>query len=93
MARIHFEWDSDKEKANIKKHGLSFGTAQLVFNDKQHLEFYDEIHSTDKEDRYIAIGNIGKILFVVFTERNDATRIISARPANSAERKLYHGNY
>ncbi|MFI3257561.1 MAG: BrnT family toxin [Spirochaetales bacterium] len=90
---MHFEWDSEKEKTNIKKHGISFHTAQLVFTDNNHLEFYDEMHSTAKEERYIALGNIGKILFVVFTEKNNITRIISARPANTAERKLYYGNY
>ncbi len=42
------------------------------------------------EDRYIAIGKVGDVLFVVFTERKDAIRLISARLATNAERGLYY---
>ena len=52
-----FEWDDVKEKINIAKHGIDFGTAALVFRDENRIEFYDEAHSTD-EDRYITIGQI-----------------------------------
>ena len=45
-----FEWDDVKEKINIAKHGIDFGTAALVFQDENRIEFYDEAHSTD-EDR------------------------------------------
>lgn len=50
---------------------------------------FDFEHSDD-EDRYIAIGKVGDILFVVFTERKDTIRLISARLATNAERSLYY---
>lgn len=86
-----FEWDDEKNKSNIKKHKISFETAAYIFSDEYRLEFYDEIHSTD-EDRYIVIGMVNDILCVVYTERGDATRIISARRATARERGLYYGD-
>lgn len=50
---------------------------------------FDFEHGVD-EDRYIAIGKVGNILFVVFTERKDTIRLISARLATNAERSLYY---
>ena len=85
------EWDEEKEKINITKHGLDFTTAAKVFDDITRLEYYDKLHSID-EDRYIVIGLVHKVLFVVYTEREDCTRIISARKATKAERSVYYGN-
>ena len=51
-----FEWDENKEKINISKHGLDFSTAALVFRDQNRLEWFDELHS-DYEDRYITTGD------------------------------------
>ena len=50
---------------------------------------YDFEHSVD-EDRYIAIGKVAEVLFVVFTERKERIRIISARLATEKERVLYY---
>lgn len=50
---------------------------------------YDFEHSID-EDRYIAIGMVGNLLFVVFTERGQNIRLISARLATESERRLYY---
>lgn len=83
------EWDSDKNEINIKKHGISFETAALVFADEFYLELYDEEHSVD-EDRYIAIGMVEDVLFVVHTMRDENIRIISARLATKLERGFYH---
>ena len=88
-----FEWDENKEKINISKHGLDFSTAALVFRDQNRLEWFDELHS-DYEDRYITIGEINGIavvLMVVYTERGDAIRLISARKATKHERRMYYG--
>ena len=87
----NFEWDEEKEKLNIKKHGISFSTAALVFDDEDRIEIYDAVHSLE-EDRYITIGSVGKILFVVYTNRDLSIRLISARLANERERRLYYGN-
>ena len=92
---MQFEWDDEKEKINIVKHKLDFTTAAFVFDDENRLEIYDENHSSD-EDRYLAIGAVGSmlvILTVVFTERGDKIRIISARKATAKERKMYYDGY
>ena len=86
------EWDDRKNKINREKHGISFETAAHVFEDINRIEFYDEAHSTE-EDRYIVLGLVRKVLFVVYTDRGDATRIISARKATKAETEVYYGNY
>ncbi|MCI8969223.1 MAG: BrnT family toxin [Lachnospiraceae bacterium] len=74
---------------NKEKHKISFETAAYVFDDPYYIEMFDFEHSVD-EDRYIAIGRVGDIVFVVFTERKDTIRLISARLATNAERSLYY---
>lgn len=85
-----FEWDEEKNAINIRKHKLSFETAINVFNDEYRIEIYDEEHS-QTEDRYNVIGKVEDIIFVVYTERSEAIRIISARIATAEERSLYYG--
>jgi len=87
------EWDDRKNEINRRKHGIDFGDAGLVFADEARIEMFDELHS-DEEDRYITIGRVEDILFVVFTERPEhhSIRLISARRANAHERRLYYGN-
>ncbi len=87
-----FEWDSEKDLRNVKLHKISFETAKFVFKDKNRIEMFDEQHS-GTEDRFITIRKVRKVLFVVFTERGDRTRIISARLATKAERKFYGNNH
>ena len=84
-----FEWDEEKNAANLKKHGIDFDDAILVFNDRYCIEFYDAAHSRD-EDRYNVIGMVENVLFVVYTERKQRIRIISARLATPAERRMYY---
>lgn len=86
---LSFEWDEEKNLRNQKKHGISFETAAYVFQDEHYIEMYDFEHSID-EDRYIAIGRVGDLLFVVFTERGKTIRLISARLATENERRLYY---
>ncbi|GHV61535.1 hypothetical protein AGMMS49587_05950 [Spirochaetia bacterium] len=90
---MNFTWDKRKNKANIKKHKVSFEQAVLVFNDEMLWDQYDTRHSAN-EDRHILIGNAGgHILFVVATEIDqDTTRIISARYAKKREKEEYYGN-
>ncbi|MBD5153429.1 MAG: BrnT family toxin [Oscillibacter sp.] len=85
LGGLLFEYDSEKNRKNIEKHGISFKSAARVFFDYDRIEFYDEVHSGD-EDRYDTIGDtsagnltiignlrdarrIDDILFVVYTER------------------------
>lgn len=86
-----FEWDSDKDELNIKKHGFSFSEILGVFDDPYFYEVYDINHSSLEEERFIGIGNINGLLVVttVFTERTK-TRLISSRRATATEEKLYY---
>ena len=81
---MKFEWDEEKNKINFQKHGIDFETAMLVFNDMQRIEIYDLEHSFD-EDRYNTIGMVNDVIFVVYTERKDNIRLISARIATKTE--------
>lgn len=86
---IQFEWDEEKNKINLQKHGIDFETAMLVFNDRQRIEIYDVEHSID-EDRYDTIGLVDDVLIVVYTERKQNIRLISARLATNRERSIYY---
>lgn len=84
-----FEWDSAKDTANRKKHGISFALAIEAFADNRGVYRLDAKHSLG-EERLQLIGQVGGdiLLLVVFTERN-AVRIISARKATRQEKKFY----
>jgi uncharacterized DUF497 family protein len=90
-----FEWDEDKNRLNIKKHGISFQEAVSVFADDDKIEYYDKTHSSIAEERYIVIGRMKEmlVLFVSYTERLDVIRIISARKAKKQEEKEYYDSY
>ena len=89
---MQFEWDEEMAALNLKKHGVRFETAARVFCDENRIELFDSIHS-DEEERYNTIGMVDNILFVVYTERKNRVRLISARPANRKERRLYYDHY
>jgi len=88
-----FEWDPQKAKSNLKKHGVSFEEASTAFQDTLSLTIDDPLHSID-EVRVVLIGmsNKNRLLVVVHTERGDNIRIISARKATKKERKNYESN-
>lgn len=88
-----FEWDADKNTTNLKKHGVSFPLAAKVFLDKKRIEMYDREHSTLSEDRYKVIGLVDKVLVVIYTERKETIRLISARKAQQEEINEYYRNY
>ena len=72
---LNFEWDANKAKSNLGKHGISFVEASTVFGDAPSLTISDLIHS-ELENRFITIGTShrGKLLVVVHTERGDNIR-------------------
>jgi uncharacterized DUF497 family protein len=88
-----FEWNPEKAARNLNYHGVSFEEAATVFDDGGVVIEPDYAHS-DFEERFYAIGisERARILFVVFTERGDAARIISAREATTREQKHYETN-
>ncbi len=78
MTRVHFEWDANKDKANQKKHNVSFGLAQRAFLDPNRIIAKDLKHS-GKEKRYLCMGRVyGAIITVRFTYRGRTIRIIGA---------------
>jgi len=89
-ACMEFEWDNDKAVANFRKHGVSFEEASSVFGDALAITFNDPMHSVG-EHRFLVFGvsNLGVLLVVSFSERRKRVRIISARKATRAERKIY----
>ena len=90
MAEFTFEWDEEKNKLNQKLHGIAFEDAKFVFNDPFKVILPDLYHS-EKEERWLAIGIVSCVLFVVFTERGEnIIRIISARVGTKAEERLYN---
>jgi uncharacterized DUF497 family protein len=90
MTEMTFEWDEEKNKLNKKIHGIDFEDAKLVFNDPFKVILPDLYHS-EKEERWLAIGIVSRVLFVVFTERGkNIIRIISARIGTKAEERLYN---
>ena len=85
---LQFEWDADKEEENIRLHGVTFTDAVEVFRDYFRIERHDD-DSSDSEDRFQTMGYYHDILFVVYTERGNSNRIISARVAEPFERRIY----
>ena len=92
MDNIEFIWDNKKNKANAKKHNVSFEEAQTAFFDEQAVAFFDPDHSED-EDRFILLGISFKLRVLVvchcFRESDNVVRIISARKADKAEERDY----
>ncbi len=95
MNLLVFEWNKTKEKANIKKHGISFDEARTTFYDENAIQFFDPDHSEDK-DRFILLGTNYKLNTLVichcFREDETVVRIISARKADKDESKAYWDN-
>jgi uncharacterized DUF497 family protein len=89
---VDITFDPDKNRKNIEKRKLPFSLASLVLDDMQRLERHDIEHSTPEEDRWQTIGIAGKLLFVVYTERNEMPHIISLRLAEPEEGRLYYGH-
>jgi uncharacterized protein len=90
---MQFEWDSEKDRANRKKHGVSFDLARRVFEDPNHLSTQDR--HEDGEERWQTLGLIGPVaIFLVAHTIEDGNgeeivRIISARKADKTERRRY----
>jgi uncharacterized DUF497 family protein len=87
---LEFEWDEKKAGNNVKKHGVSFEEASTVFGDPLARTIPDPLHSAG-EDRFVTLGESlrRRLLVVVFTERGEKIRVISARTATRRERKDY----
>lgn len=87
---MKFAWDARKAEANRVKHDVGFEEASTVFGDPLAATIPDPEHSHD-EGRYVTMGHSvnGVLLVVVHADRDDETRLISARRATSGEKKKY----
>ena len=90
MNDLHFKWDPAKAAANLRKHGVSFEEASTAFQNLLATVLPDPTPS-GQEERWLIIGHsaAGRLLLVVFVERVDQIRIISARETSARERREY----
>ncbi len=97
MADLHFEWDPTKARANLQKHGISFGEAETAFSDEHALVMPDPEHSSTHDERLILIGLSAalRVLVVIHCELEDGDviRLISARRATRSERAQYDARW
>ena len=88
---VRFEWDENKDRANVVKHRIGFDEARKVFSDPHVIIREDRV--VEGEERLQAIGYVERVLLVVHTVREEGLgaiiRIVSARKATRAERKVY----
>ncbi len=90
---MNFEWDDDKNAANLAKHGIAFEEAATIF-DGEYLSFEDR-RIDYGELRLTTLGRLAGevIIVVVHTDRDERIRIISARKANRHERQVFNDHY
>ena len=90
---MRFDWDETKDANNLRKHGVGFEAASLVFDDPLHLSAQDS--EVDGEERWQTIGMAGGVLLLLVAhtfedeDEEEVVRIISARKANAQERTRY----
>ena len=86
------EWDDKKAAINVRKHKIYFEDAARVFLDDHRIDYLDDEHSDD-EERWKVIGKVRNILVVIYIERGEKLRLISARKATQKEQEEYYGQY
>jgi uncharacterized DUF497 family protein len=87
---LNYQWDREKAKTNLEKHGISFADAVTVLSDDAALTVED---NDPDEQRFVTIGTdaLGRVVVVVYTWRDEDIRVISARKATARERRQYEG--
>ena len=91
---MKFEWDENKNQANIKEHGgISFDDATKVFDDIWAIDEDDLDHSTEDEKRFTIIGlaetEILRVTYTIISDEPEVIRIISARQAKGKDKRNY----
>lgn len=91
---IEFEWDKWNRHKSYEKHKVSWIECEEVFFNEPLYVYCDKKHSRE-EERYYVLGmtNLLRLLFIVFTRRENKIRIISARDINKKERGVYYEWY
>ena len=95
---VRFEWDENKNRTNIAKHGIGFAAVIPVFEDPLALTLLDRAVGGEARYRTVGVSSDGVLLvahtLVELSEDDELIRIISARHATSSERKAYEeGEY
>lgn len=86
---MQFEWDDDKNRQNIAKHGVSFEDAKSIFDGFTVDLFDDRFDYGEMREISIGLMNGVAVIVVAHTDRAGKTRLISARPAIKSEREAY----
>jgi uncharacterized DUF497 family protein len=83
-----FEWEPDKARSNLRKHGVDFADAALVLEDDRALTIPDD---ETEEERFVTLGtdSLGRVLVVAYCWRGKHIRLISARKATKRESRIY----
>jgi uncharacterized protein len=86
-----FEWDEEKAKENLEKHGIDFADAVTAFEDTMALTMPDP--ASEEEERFVTLGTDAneRLLVIAYTWRDDRIRLISAQKATRRERRQYEG--
>lgn len=86
---MEFEWDEDKNQANIRKHDFDFSDAWQLFESPMLIA--PDVREDYGEDRWVGIGFLQtRVVVVVYVERRqDTLRIISLRKAQKYERQQF----
>ena len=87
---MEVEFDPAKARSNLRKHGVSFSHAEQALRDD--MAFTVEDSDASGEQRFVTLGMdaFGRVLVVVHTQRDERTRMISARKASAGEMRRYH---
>lgn len=90
IAFMELSFDPDKNRINLRKHGIDLADTEAVFYDLNAITVEDRDH---EEQRFVTLGmdGLGQLLVVCYTYRDDTIRVISARKAEAHERKVYEG--
>ena len=86
---MRIRYDPAKAAGNARKHGVSFADAEGVFKDPLALTIEDPDAQGERRYAAIGLGNLSELLVVVYAERGEEYRLISARRATRKERKAY----
>jgi uncharacterized protein len=87
-----YEWDEAKREQNLQKHGLDFADAYLVYENPEKLTLLSPFPEEDRRMDYALVEVQGRVLVLVYTQREERVRCISFRVASRKERILYEAN-
>ena len=86
---MKIEFDTEKDTANIARHGVALAVGAKIFDDQDAL-IVPTIREEDREERYKAIGLIGdKLWTAIHVYRGDVVRFLSVRRSNTGEQRSY----